>query len=118
MGSFGAISFFGVLVFRLDHCEVAMTHRIKFFARVGLAWVMLRRVVNFLGSWNVLPGNAQIMAIWMMVPICLLRCLWRERNEIRFEDRDRSMDKFRTLFLGTLFQWSIIIVFNGFNGQV
>lgn len=36
------------------------------FARVGLAWVMSKRVVDFLENWRGLRGNL-LVAIWRMV---------------------------------------------------
>lgn len=74
-----------------------------FFARVGLSWVMPRRVVNFLANWRGLDGNLQMATLWKMVPIRLWWCLWMVKNERSFEDHKWSMEELRILFFTSLF---------------
>lgn len=82
----------------LLHCEIVMTLWEEFFAWVGITWMMPRRVIDLLASWRGLQGNYQIATIWKMVPVCLRRCLWREMNEINFEDQEQSMNALKNLF--------------------
>ena len=35
--------------------------------------------------------------VWKMVPTCLLWCLWRERNDRIFEDRERTFEEIKSL---------------------
>ena len=44
--------------------------------------------------------------IWNLVLLCLMWCIWRERNRRTFEDLDRSDDQLLALFFGSLFDWS------------
>jgi hypothetical protein len=41
-----------------------------------------------------------------MVPSCLIWCLWRERNDRNFEDKERTFEEFRTLFFYSLYTWT------------
>lgn len=85
-----------------------------FFARLGLALVMLRQA-DFLAQWRGLHGNQQIAAKWKMIPSSLRLCLWREMNERNFEDHEWSMDELSIFCFNTLFHWTIVISFNGLN---
>jgi hypothetical protein len=48
------------------------------------------------------PGSA---VVWKMVPLCIIWCLWSERNVRFFEDTERSMVHLLHFFLTTLFTW-------------
>lgn len=86
----------------LLHCEVARALWDDIFSRVGLAWVMPWTVVDLLASWKGLHDIPQIVAIWKIVPICLLQCIWRERNDRNSEYKERSLDELRDIKLTTL----------------
>lgn len=74
-----------------------------------MAWVMPRRVVDLLACWRGIWGNHQIAAIWKMVPLCLIWCIWLQRNDRYFKDRERSLGGLRDLFFPTLFLWASAI---------
>ena len=44
--------------------------------------------------------------IWNLVSLCLMWCIWRERNRQTFENLDRSDDQMLALFSGSLFDWA------------
>ena len=44
--------------------------------------------------------------IWNLVPLCILWCIWKERNRWTFEDLYSSGDQMFASFSGTLFDWS------------
>ena len=44
--------------------------------------------------------------IWNLVPLCLMWCIWKERNWQMFEDLDRSEDQMLALFSSSLFDWA------------
>ena len=54
--------------------------------------------------WN-WPGK-DLSSIWNLAPLCLMWCLWRERNRRTFEDMDSLEDQLLASFNGTLFDWS------------
>lgn len=54
----------------------------------------------------------QIVAIWEMVPIFLLWCIWRERNDRNFEDKECSLEELKCFF-DSLMSWEIDVDFNG-----
>jgi hypothetical protein len=43
------------------------------------------RVVDLFACW-LTTGSSRSVAVWKMVPLCVLWCLWRERNDRCFED--------------------------------
>ena len=47
-----------------------------------------------------------LSSIWNLVPLCLMWCLWRERNRRTFEDLDSSDDQLLASFSDSLFDWS------------
>ncbi|KAG7965770.1 hypothetical protein I3843_08G016900 [Carya illinoinensis] len=99
----------------LLHCEFARDTWNYFFSRMGLAWTMPVRVSELLASWRGISGTTQIVAIWKMVPICILWCIWSERNNRHFEDRERSVEEFRGFLWKTLFLWAMALEFNGLS---
>jgi len=56
----------------LVHCDMAMTVWNAFFSRVGLAWVMPKRVVDLFACWRGMGGSLQSVAVWKMVLSCLM----------------------------------------------
>jgi hypothetical protein len=68
-----------------------------FFSRFGLSWVMPRRVVDLFACWWTV-GSTQSAVVWKMVPSCLLWCLWREKNDRSFEDRERTLVELKSFF--------------------
>ena len=82
-------------------------------------------VRDFLSSWwNWLGKHSS--SIWNLVSLCLMWCIWRERNRRTFEDLDRSEDQLLALsslvpfFIGlglgdsqlvTLFLYSLVLFF-------
>jgi hypothetical protein len=62
------------------HCEVAIEVWIMVLQLFGVTWVMPGTTKECLGSWRGQMGNCTVMQIWRMVPLCVMWCLWRERN--------------------------------------
>ena len=61
------------------------------FRIFGISWVPSCMVRDFLFSWwNWLGKHSS--SIWNLVSLCLMWCIWRERNRQTFEDLDRSED--------------------------
>ena len=40
-------------------------------------------------------GRDLAKAIWRMAPVCVIWCIWRERNARLFEDKECSVDEAR-----------------------
>ncbi|KAG6679633.1 hypothetical protein I3842_13G002800 [Carya illinoinensis] len=97
----------------LLHCEAVTALWDDIFTRLGLAWVMPRKVVDLLACWRGIRGKGQIADIWKMVPLCPMWCTWTERNSRCFEDKERSPEGFRAFFYHTLVLWASSIVLNG-----
>ena len=71
----------------------------------GLSWVTPRLIPDLLfGWWNWLEKHSS--QIWNFVPLCILWCIWKERNQRTFEDLDSSGNQMLASFCGTLFDWS------------
>jgi hypothetical protein len=62
----------------LLHCGVANTLWNVIFNRFGLCWVMLGSVRELFTCWWT-KGRLSVVN-WKMVPLCLIWCIWRERN--------------------------------------
>ena len=89
----------------LLHCRKAYRLWCFVFKTFGISWVPSRTVQECLFSWwNWLGKHSS--NIWNLVPLCLMWCIWRERNRRTFEDLDRSKDQLLALFAGSLFDWA------------
>jgi hypothetical protein len=89
----------------LLHCERAQLLWNAFFGRFGLAWVMPQGVVDLLHCWWSV-GRPRSDVVWKMVPLCIMWCLWVERNGRFFEDSERSPEDLLHFFFNTLFTWA------------
>jgi hypothetical protein len=64
--------------------------------------------------------RSQSAVVWKMVPCCLLWCLWRERNNRPFADKERTIEELISFFFHSLYSWtaaflaSLVISFNDF----
>jgi hypothetical protein len=89
----------------LLHCDVASTLWNHVFSRFGMSWVMPRRVVDLFSCWWK-AGRSRSAAVLKMVPICILWCVWKERNTRCFEDLENSMEIIVASFLHLLYLWT------------
>ena len=68
----------------LDHlflrCLVAMDLRSLVLGLFGVSWVMPKSVVGLLACWQGWFGPPWNVHVWIIIPHCLMWCLWRERN--------------------------------------
>jgi hypothetical protein len=46
-----------------------------------------------------------------MVTLCLLWCIWRERNDKSFEDQEKTLDDIQPLFFKTLHLWTAAFIY-------
>ncbi|KAG2729847.1 hypothetical protein I3760_01G267900 [Carya illinoinensis] len=99
----------------LLHCKFASEIWNLFFNRMGIVWVMPCRAVELLASWRGITGTPQIASLWRMASICICWCIWNERNERLFEDRERSSEEFWCFLWKTFFLWAIALDFNGLS---
>jgi hypothetical protein len=54
----------------LLHYDIASVLWNVIFSRVGLAWIMPKRVVDLLACWKGVCGSPQGVAVWTMVLSC------------------------------------------------
>ena len=88
----------------LLHCGKAYWLWSLVFRSFGFSWVLLRSVADTLFGWWNWPGK-HLSSIWNLAPLCLMWCLWRERNRT-FEDMESSDDQLFAFFSDSLFDWS------------
>ncbi|XP_065620529.1 uncharacterized protein LOC136063704 [Quercus suber] len=89
----------------LLHCEKAYLLWSLVFRTFGISWVLPRSVADTLfGWWNWFGKHSS--SIWNLAPLCLMWCIWRERNWRTFEDTDKSNNQLLAFFSGSLFDWS------------
>ena len=89
------------------HCEVASEMWTVCLQLFGVIWVMPRRVSELMECWRGQLGNREVLQLWRLVPLCLMWCLWRERNARSFEDREIGLAELKRLFLQTLYNWRV-----------
>ena len=66
---------------------------------------MPQSVVGLLACWQGRLGRHRNGRIWLIVPHCLMWCLWRERNSRCFEDNERSILDLQLFSFGTTLDW-------------
>ena len=64
----------------LLHCPFLREVWDMVFALFGVHWVMPWRVIDLIAFWQGHFGRHRLSAIWKCIPICLMWCIWRERN--------------------------------------
>jgi hypothetical protein len=89
----------------LLHCEVARALWYVILSRFGLSWVMPFRVVDLFACWWP-GGRSRSAVVWKMVPCCLMWCLWMERNDRQFEDKERTIEELISFFIHSLYSWT------------
>jgi hypothetical protein len=89
----------------LLHCEVARVLWNAIFSRFSLSWIMPLRVVDLFACWWT-GGRSRSVVVWKMVPCCLMWCLWRERNDRQFEDKEITIEDLISFFFHSLYSWS------------
>jgi hypothetical protein len=60
---------------------------------------------RYVGSWRGQKGNKTLIPIWRMAPLCLMWCVWRERNARCFEDCEIDLMNLKRMMLQTMFMW-------------
>uniref|UniRef100_A0A2N9HAP6 Reverse transcriptase zinc-binding domain-containing protein n=1 Tax=Fagus sylvatica TaxID=28930 RepID=A0A2N9HAP6_FAGSY len=95
----------------LVHCPVAWELWSMVLVIFGKNWVMPRDVVDLLSCWKEIRGKSKAGKIWKMVPHCLMWCLWQERNDRTFKEKERTIPALKLHFLHTLLNWSKAISF-------
>jgi hypothetical protein len=85
----------GEIVDHLLHYEVARALWNAIFSRFSLSWVIPLRMVDLFACWWT-GGRSRSAVVWKMVPSCLMWCLWRERNDRNFEDKDMTFEELIT----------------------
>jgi hypothetical protein len=93
------------------HCMVAIELWSMILQLFGVVWVMPRLVKEMLGSWRGQRGNRLLMQIWRMALLCLMWCLWKERNARSFEDGETDLINLKKLVIQTLFVKSDVAVY-------
>jgi hypothetical protein len=89
----------------LLHCEVARALWSYVLNLFGVEWVMPHSVLELLISWGAAIGSRHAKEVWRLAPLCLLWCIWRERNARLFEDVETPMVELRKRLLNTLYSW-------------
>ena len=61
------------------------------FGLFGVQWVMPPTVLDLFSGWTGSLGRGRNLVVWRLVPHCVIWCLWRERNDRRFEYKERTI---------------------------
>jgi hypothetical protein len=87
------------------HCDVASAIWSAFFSRFGLSLVMPTHIVDHLFNCRWSSSRPRSAVVWKMVRTCFFWCVWKDMNDIYFEDRERSLGEILSLFYETLYLW-------------
>lgn len=87
------------------HCKWADQLWSMFINQRGISWVMPQVLTDALISWN-REGSITIQKErWKIVPARIWWTLWKERNQICFEDKENSLQKIKLNCLGLFHFW-------------
>ena len=75
------------------------------FSQFKINWVMPRKVVEPIATWSVMSSRHRNAVMWSMIPHCLIRDIWQQRNAWIFKGNERLIHDLKLLFLNTLFEW-------------
>jgi hypothetical protein len=89
----------------LLHCKVAHDLWSYIIILFGVEYVMPRTMLELLTSWGTSVGFGRAKEAWRLAPLCLLWCIWRERNVRLFEDEETSMIELWKSLLNMLYFW-------------
>jgi hypothetical protein len=89
----------------LLHCEIVRDLWSYILILFGVEWVMPRTVLELLNNWGAAIGYGHAKEAWRLALLCLLWCIWRERNVRLFEDIETSMVELRKQLFNTLYIW-------------
>jgi hypothetical protein len=89
-------------------CDVAREFWIALFRPFGVEWIMLRKVIQLLDSWRGQVGRNNILEVWRIVPLCIIWCIWRERNARSFGDYKISVAKLSSGVFKSLYAWMTV----------
>jgi hypothetical protein len=63
-------------------------------------------VIELLACWRGQLGSRSVLDAWRMSPLCLMWCIWRERNARCFEDREISVEELKNILVKSLYTWT------------
>ncbi len=75
------------------------------FCVFGISWVP-HSILELLSSWSEWFGKGGNGRVWNIVPLCIMRCSWREQNAHHFEGQGLSMAKMKYFLLKSLSEWT------------
>ena len=75
----------------------------------GGDWVCPPRAKDLMLGWILLPLRKKDSKLWKAAPLCLLWAIWKERNNVIFEDDCFSLSKLMSFFLRSLCSWACLI---------
>jgi hypothetical protein len=81
----------------LPHCEMTRELWVVLFRLFRVEWIMPRKVIDVLNSWRGLVGRRNILDVWRVAHLCLMWCIWRERNARSFKYCKRSVKNLNPL---------------------
>ena len=68
-------------------------------------------------GWIRLPLRKKDSKPWKATPLCLLWAIWKERNNVIFEDDFFSLSRLKSFFLRSLCSWACLI-HGGWGGGI
>ena len=97
---------------RLDnlllHCPKVYNLWALSFTMFGVYWVLLRSIKDTLAGWKGPPSRKSLRKVCMTAPLCLLWTIWKETNEVVFEDFVPSTQRMKNSLIFALWSWATV----------
>lgn len=89
----------------LLHCEVSRGLWSLLLSIFRGSWVMPASIIQLLHCWEWGCRKKRVRKAWRLAPLCLMWCLWRERNRRTFEDLSLSIHGLKLALLRAFHFW-------------
>jgi hypothetical protein len=65
---------------------------------------------RLLVSWRGQLGQRKVLELWKLAPLCLMWCIWREKNTRSFEDCGIVMLELKKMLFQSFYTWIVVLV--------
>ena len=88
------------------HCSVALSIWGFFLKECGVSWCFPGSLAMVFGAWRGtrLVGNG--LFLWRIIPLSMLRSIWKERNGRIFNSKESSLEDLISATLLKITKWS------------
>ena len=100
------------------HCPMIWSLWTALVSVHGGDWVCPLLVKDLILGWICIPLRKKDSRLWKAAPLCLLWAIWKERNNVIFEDECFSFSRPKSFVLRSLFPLPTLIRGGGGGGGI